>query len=88
MDKLMVTDWISLITAIGVFVALISNIATLRDKGKSQAGEYAEMRSDIKHIRDMVDKLDDMPERMAAVEESAKSAHKRIDRLEVKENTK
>lgn len=88
MDKLVFTDWILLITAIGTIVALISNATTLRDKGKRGAATTAEMQANIKYIREMVDKLekkmDDIPERVAAVEASAASAHKRIDRLENK----
>jgi len=82
MDKLLISDWISLVTAAGVLVALISNVIALREKGHNRAGEDAEMRSDIKHIKDQVDKLDDLPERIVKVEESTKQAHKRIDRIE------
>lgn len=82
MDKLILSDWITVITACGVLVALVSNIISLRDKGRNQAAENAEMRSDIKYIREKVDRLDDIPTRMVAVEESVKQLHKRIDRLE------
>jgi len=81
-DKLLITDWISLVTAAGVLVALIGNIVTMRERGHTKAGEDAEMRSDIKHIKEQVDKLDDLPERVVKVEESTKQAHKRIDRME------
>jgi len=81
-DKLLISDWISLVTAAGVLVALISNIIALREKGYDRVGEDAEMRSDIKHIKEQVDKLDDLPERIVKVEESTKQAHKRIDRIE------
>jgi len=85
MDKLVLTDWILMITAIGTIVALINNVAVIRERGKGETETITEMRSDIKHIREKVDKFDDIPERMAAVEESAKSAHKRIDRIEGKQ---
>lgn len=84
MDKLVFTDWILLITAIGTIVALLNNVVALKDRGKNETETIVEMRSDIKHIREKVDKFDDIPERVTAVEESTKSAHKRIDRLEGK----
>lgn len=82
MDRLLLTDWLLVVTAAGTIIALISNVVSLRDRGKKETENIVEMRSDIKHIREKVDKFDDIPERVTKVEESAKSAHKRIDRLE------
>ena len=82
MDKLVMTDWILMITALGTIIALISNVVSMRDRGKKEAEKSVEMWSDIKHIREKVDRMDNIPERVTAVEESAKSAHKRIDRIE------
>lgn len=81
-DKLVLTDWLMILTGIGTFIALIGNLITMRDRGKHQAAADAELRSDVKHIREKVDKLDDMPGRMVKVEESTKQAHKRLDRVE------
>jgi len=88
MEKLSITDWLALVAAIGVIVSMLTNIAALRDKRKTEVESVTEMRSDIKHIREKVDKFDDIPERMVAVEASAKQAHHRIDRLESKERAK
>jgi len=81
-NKLLISDWISLITAAGVLVALISNIIALREKGHERAGTDAEIHLDIKYIKEQVDKLNGLPERIVKVEESTKQAHKRIDRIE------
>jgi len=82
MDKLLLSDWVTLITTFGILVALVSNLRSMREKGQSQAAGDAELRSDVKHIREKVDKMDDIPGRMVKVEESTKQAHKRIDRVE------
>ncbi len=88
-----VADWLSLVSALGVVVALIANLRGLRDKEADKAGELTEMRSDIKHIRGQVDKSDvlmadirvqlgDVKDRVTRVEESVKNAHHRINTLE------
>ena len=82
MDKLLLSDWVTLITTFGILVALVSNLRSMREKGQSQAAGDAELRSDVKHIREKIDKMDDIPGRMVKVEESTKQAHKRIDRVE------
>ena len=84
MDKLIISDWVSIVTALGVLVALIGNIRNWTTGGKQEAAGDAEMRSDIKYIKEKLDRMDNIPERVVAVEESAKQAHKRIDRLEQK----
>ncbi len=87
------TDWLSLVSGLGVVVALIANLRGLRDKDAHKASELTEMRSDIKHIRGQVDKSDvlmadlrgqvsDVKDRVTRVEESVKSAHHRISALE------
>lgn len=86
MDKFLIGDWISLVTALGVVVAMVSAIYTLIKSGQKSGNEntetITEMRTDIKHIKNQVDHMSKIPERLTAVEESAKQAHKRIDRLE------
>ncbi len=87
------TDWLSLVSGLGVVVALIANLRGLREKEAHKAGELTEMRSDIKHIRGQVDKSDvlmadirvqlgDVKDRVTRVEESVKNAHHRINALE------
>ncbi len=87
------TDWLSLVSGLGVVVALVANLRGLRDREAHKAGELTEMRSDIKHIRGQVDKSDvlmadlrgqvsDVKDRVTRVEESIKSAHHRINALE------
>lgn len=87
------TDWLSIVSALGVIVALIVNLRGLREKTERKAGELTEMRSDIKHIRGQVDKSDvlmadirvqlgDVKDRVTRLEESVKNAHHRLNALE------
>lgn len=87
------TDWLSIVSALGVIVALIVNLRGLREKTEHKAGELTEMRSDIKHIRGQVDKSDvlmadirvqlgDVKDRVTRLEESLKNAHHRLNALE------
>ena len=96
MNALAVTDWLSLLSALGVIVALVCNLRTLRDKDARKTGELTEMRSDIKHIRGQVDKTDmliadirvqlgDARDRVTRLEESVKNAHHRLTALETAE---
>ena len=93
MAQLAFTDWLAILSAIGVIVALISNLRGMREKDERKASELSEMRTDIKHIRGQVDKtetvmsdikteLTEIRDRVTRVEESNKSAHQRIDKLE------
>ena len=87
------SGWLSLLSAAGVIVALVSNLRGMRENDEHKAAELSEMRSDIKHIRGQVDKndvlmadvreqLDAVRDRVTRVEESTKSAHKRLDKRE------
>ena len=90
------TDWLSVLSALGVIVALISNLRGLREKVERKAPELTEMRTDIKHIRGQVDKSDvlmadvrtrlgDVKERVTRVEVSLKNTQERLRILEAKE---
>ena len=96
MERLDLAGWLSLLSAAGVIVALVSNLRGMRARDEQKAAELSEMRSDIKHIRGQVDKndvlmadvreqLDEVRDRVTRVEESTKSAHKRLDKREEKE---
>lgn len=93
MEHASITSLLSLLSAAGVIVALISNLRGMRARDEHRAAELSEMRSDIKHIRGQVDKndvlmagvreqLDAVRDRVTRVEETAKSAQKRLDKLE------
>lgn len=96
MEQLGISGLLSLISALGVIVALVSNLRGMRARDEQKAAELSEMRSDIKHIRGQVDKndvlmadvreqLDEVRDRVTRVEESTKSAHKRLDKWEGKD---
>ena len=58
MDHASITSFLSLLSAAGVIVALITNLRGMRARDEHKAAELSEMRSDIKHIRGQVDKND------------------------------
>lgn len=86
-------EWTSIIAAVaaisGIVLGWLGRSRTIREDG----AEDGELRASVKYIRDGVDDLrveiraqgqryDMLAERVTRVEESAKQAHKRIDRLE------
>lgn len=95
MDKLMLSDWVAIVSSLGMILAIVVSITTLVSKSKEKSASDAELRVDIKYIRENVDstnklvksldeKIGGIDTRLARVEESTKSAHKRIDIMENK----
>jgi hypothetical protein len=90
MDGITITAAISVAAAIsGIVLGWLGRSRTVRQDG----AEDGELRASVKYIRDGVDDLrveirsqgqryDMLAERVTRVEESAKQAHRRIDRLE------
>ncbi|MGI6270354.1 MAG: hypothetical protein ACOYKJ_07475 [Candidatus Howiella sp.] len=92
MDKLALSDWVAVLSALGMILSLAVTVSTLVSKGQRRSAADAELKSDVKHIKEMVDstlsevgtlggKLDGIDIRLTRAEESCKSAHKRIDTL-------
>lgn len=88
---------ISLISAAaaisGIVLGWLGHARTSRKDAANDAAADADLRTSVNYIRQAVDELRveirllrqdyaDLVERVARVEESAKSAHRRIDRLE------
>ena len=86
-------DWAVIVSAAaaisGIVLGWLGRSRTIRKDG----AEDGELRASVKYIRDGVDDLrveirsqgqryDMLAERVTRVEESAKQAHRRIDRLE------
>lgn len=93
MEEIGIPTLLSLLSAAGVIVALVSNLRGMRVRDEQKAADLSEMRSDIKHIRGQVDKtemvmtevrkqLDVVKDRVTRVEESTKNAHRRMDKRE------
>jgi hypothetical protein len=88
---------ISAIAAIsGIALGWAGRNRTLRAEVKQEASSGAMLRSDMEYIKRGVDDIrleqraqgrmiDDLKERVTRLEESGKQAHKRIDRIESKE---
>lgn len=69
----------ALITGI---LALVGTIVTASATSKLTAYKIEELRSDFADLRDRVNKHNNLVERVTIVEQSTKSAHKRIDGIE------
>lgn len=77
--------WVSLLTAIGGGIpAVIAVILSNRSHDKVIDERMKNMTDRIGELSSRVEKHNDLIERMALVEASAKSAHKRIDAIESK----
>lgn len=87
-----VTTIISIITLISVVIGVIVNVSTLVGRSESKAATNAENRVMLNNIYNKVDGIEKRQvtiettlqqhgERITKVEESAKSAHHRIDEL-------
>lgn len=88
--------WSEIAVLIGVIsgiVAIIVSVSSILTKREQKASTMAEIRSELKTIstnvtdikadmKEMKATVSNHAERLAMVEQSAKSAHKRIDRLE------
>jgi len=85
-------DIVALLTAAGVVVALIVNINNLKGKMNEKNPAMIELRMDVKHIRETVDRnnvtvsqlmatANEHAERLIKVEMEAKAAHRRLDEL-------
>lgn len=90
MDQLLFSDWVAILSALAMILSVIVTISTLIGKRQTKIAEDTELKSDVKHIKEMVEntswelrtlgeKLDGADIRLTRVEESCKSAHKRLD---------
>lgn len=62
-------------------IALLGNIITNSATSKLMAYKIEELKNDMTLLSDRVNKHNNLVERMAIVEQSAKSAHHRLDEL-------
>lgn len=93
-DNVTVTAVISIVATIsGIYLGWTGHSRTLAKDYRSEGGAQAKLQSDVEYIKRGVDDLrlevkdqgrrfDELAERVTRVEESAKQAHKRIDRIE------
>ena len=94
MEGLTLTAAISAAAAIsGIVLGWLGHARTAQKDAANDAAADADLRASVNYIRQAVDDMRveirlmrqdyaDLVERVARVEESAKSAHRRIDRLE------
>ena len=62
-------------------VALVGNILTMISNNKLMEYKIDELRGDFADLRDRDNKHNNLVERLTIVEQSTKSAHKRLDDL-------
>lgn len=79
MNDLLVSLMGNLCTLVGVIVTCL-----VTSSGTKRLTEYRlnELRTDFNDLRERVNKHNNLVERMVTVEQSTKSAHKRLDSLE------
>jgi len=79
MNDLIVSLMGNLCTLVGVIVTCL-----VTSSGTKRLTEYRlnELRTDFNDLRERVNKHNNLVERMVTVEQSTKSAHKRLDSLE------
>jgi hypothetical protein len=94
MEALTITAAISAAAAIsGIVLGWLGRSRSVRQDTATEASKDARLQADIEFIKRGVDDLrieqraqgkrfDDLTERVTRVEESAKQAHRRLDRLE------
>ncbi|WP_311295075.1 hypothetical protein [Paenibacillus sp. MER TA 81-3] len=94
MDAGTITALISVAAAIsGIFLGWLGRSRTIRQDTAIEAGNDARLRTDLEYIKRGIDdvrieqktqgqRFDSLAERVTRVEESAKQAHKRLDRIE------
>lgn len=70
---------VALITGV---LALIGTVITSNAASKLTAYKIEELRSDFADLRERVNKHNNLVERVTIVEQSTKSAHKRLDGIE------
>lgn len=73
------TDVMVLLQTASILFAIWVAVGTIRGRKDDQVVNLTEMKLDIKYIKGQVEGLSELPDRVTRVEESAKSAHKRLD---------
>ena len=74
---------VALITGV---VAALGSVLTAISASKLTAYKIEELKTDFADLKDRVNKHNNLVERMSIVEQSCKSAHKRIDEIAPRRN--
>ncbi|MFH5187688.1 hypothetical protein ACHHV8_36720 [Paenibacillus sp. TAB 01] len=94
-DMTAFTTTISILAAIsGIIIGWSGRTRSIRQEIRKEAGDGAVLHADVEYIKRGVDdirleqraqgkRIDELAERVTRVEESAKQAHKRMDRLDI-----
>ena len=80
MENIAIIETIMVITLIGAIVALIKNWKSIKEENDKKAGDWAEVKLGIQHIKETLLKMDDLPNRVTILEQSDKAQWKELDR--------
>lgn len=75
----MQTDVLTLIQTISIVIGIIVGCGALLSRQNSKVADMADIKNDLKYIKDTLTDMKPIPERLVKVEQSVASAHKRID---------
>lgn len=90
MDGLQITDWLAILSAVSMVIVLALNVRNLNKPKEDLIVRLAKIEAGIEGIQGRLDRIQnsigqieknvlDLEGRVAKVEESTRSAHKRID---------
>lgn len=68
-----------IIQSVSVLLAIVISLGTIRRRDRDDGAATAEIRANITHIKDTMDGMAGFGARITGLEESTKSAHKRMD---------
>ena len=70
---------LDIIQTISIVIGIVIGCGTLLARQNNKVTDMAEIKKDIKYIKDALEDMKPIPERLFKVEASAASAHKRLD---------
>jgi len=97
LERMVGLEWTVIVSAAaaisGIVLGWLGHARTIKNEAARDAAADADLRTSVNYIRQAVDEMRveirllrqdyaELVERVAKVEESAKSAHRRIDRIE------
>lgn len=70
---------LTVVQTISIVLAILVSLGTIRGRQRDEASTLMTILVKLEYIQTKVDKIDGLESRIVVVEQSAKSAHKRID---------
>lgn len=70
---------LSILQTLSVIAAIVVAVGTIKGRNDSSVEELAQMKADLRYIKERVDDLPDLRDRLIVVEQKSTRAHERID---------